>query len=341
MAERTETSELLRLEGLYKQRRFSTALTVAEGIMIDFPDSFQISILYIKILKELKQLKKAKDFTTQLMRRFPYNISLLLEMGSILQALQKYDEALEYYNKILFLDPFNTEASGAIEKISKKDKSTEEPKKDFREFIGKSSFEDEIMEQQEEELELPPHNLALEFHKNKIKLHPEEESKNLLGEDEKQLEPSRKRDKIFISYSHSDEYWLKEVQKHFKTLEHDDNKINVWVDTRIKAGMKWKEEIEKALSETKIAVLLISTDFLVSDFIRNNELPPLLEAAENEGAIILPLILKPSRFINHAKLSQFQAVNDPDKPLNKLSEAEQDEILVKLTNRIEELIKGK
>jgi len=302
-----------------------------------------------------------------LMQRFPDNIELLFEMGSILHALQNDDEALECYNIILFLDPFNSVARKTIEEISKKDKSTEEPIQDFRDFIGKSPFEDEIKKQQmaepnqsspvpDMEVRLndellksigpiksdePPPPPELEFPVDTITKKSEEERKNLMGEDEKKLEPSKKRDKIFISYSHSDEDWLKRVEKHLKTLEHDDIKIDVWVDTRIKAGMNWKEEIEKALSEAKVAVLLISTDFLASDFIRDNELPPLLEAAKNEGTVILPLILKPSRFKKNKKLSQFQAVNDPDKPLNKLSEAEQDEILIKLTDRIEELIKGK
>jgi hypothetical protein len=46
--------------------------------------------------------------------------------------------------------------------------------------------------------------------------------------------------------------------------------------------------------------------------------------------------LKPSRYTRHKELSEFQAVNDPDKPLIKLEDAEQEEILVKLTGMIED-----
>ena len=67
--------------------------------------------------------------------------------------------------------------------------------------------------------------------------------------------------------------------------------------------------------------------------------PPLLKAAENDGATILPLILKPCRYTNHENLSQFQSVNDPKKPLSKLSENDQDEVLVNLADRIAELMK--
>ena len=70
----------------------------------------------------------------------------------------------------------------------------------------------------------------------------------------------------------------------------------------------------------KLAILLISTDFLASDFIDEIELPALLKASENNGATILPLILKPSLFAQHKELAEFQSVNDPKKPLSKLSE---------------------
>jgi internalin A len=144
------------------------------------------------------------------------------------------------------------------------------------------------------------------------------------------------RTKVFISYSHNDREWLTRLQIHLKTLKNEGVYVDVWDDTRIKAGDNWKLEIKMALDEAKITVLLISTEFLASDFIVKNELPPLLKAAKQNGAVILPLILKPSRFTKHKELCEFQAVNDPAKPLIKLAEAEQEEILVKLTGIIED-----
>jgi len=143
------------------------------------------------------------------------------------------------------------------------------------------------------------------------------------------------RSKIFVSYSHKDLCWLQRVRTHLNVLENEGIYVDVWDDTKISAGMKWGEEIQRALSCAKIALLLITTDFLASRFIANNELPPLLQAAEEDGVKIMPLIIKPSRFKNHKKLSQYQALNNPSEPLVNLSEGQQDEILVQLTNSIE------
>jgi hypothetical protein len=146
------------------------------------------------------------------------------------------------------------------------------------------------------------------------------------------------RDQVFVSYSHKDQEWLTRVQTHLKVLKNLGIEMNLWDDTQIKPGMNWKEEIRKALSAAKVAILLVSADFLASDFVSSDELPPLLKAAENDGATILPLILKPCLYKMHPKLGDIQAVNDPIKPLSKLAEYEQDEIFVTLVERVAELI---
>jgi len=82
-------------------------------------------------------------------------------------------------------------------------------------------------------------------------------------------------------------------------------------------------------------VLLNSADFIASELITRNELPPLLSAAKEEGAVILPVIVSPCRFISIPTLSEFQAVNDPTRPLLSMTKLKQEEIFVKLTDLIE------
>jgi hypothetical protein len=142
------------------------------------------------------------------------------------------------------------------------------------------------------------------------------------------------RTKVFISYSHEDEDWLKRLRVHLRPLEREYD-IEIWDDKKIKAGSRWREEIESAVSSARVAVLLISASFLASDFITTDELPPLLDAAEKEGATILPVIISASRFLRTSNLSQFQAVNSPSAPLIDLPKGEQEAILEKVTEAIE------
>ena len=152
-----------------------------------------------------------------------------------------------------------------------------------------------------------------------------------------EIQEKNKREKVFISYSHLDKQYLTDIQRHFKPFK---SQIDFWDDSRIQPGQKWKEEIKKAILETKVAILLVSTDFLGSDFISTDELPPLLEAAEKEGAVILIVILKPCLFEEFDELNQFQAMNPPHKPISKMDENEKEELFVNLVRQTRKILNG-
>jgi hypothetical protein len=143
-----------------------------------------------------------------------------------------------------------------------------------------------------------------------------------------------RRTQVFISYSHHDAEWLERLQVHLRPLVREST-IEVWNDKLIKPGASWAAEIQSALEKSKVAILLISADFLASDFIASNELPPLLQAAEEEGAIIIPVIVSPSSFLRMEKLARFQTVNDPSKPLVNMTIGEQEAVFVKLAELVE------
>jgi len=147
------------------------------------------------------------------------------------------------------------------------------------------------------------------------------------------------RTHIFISYSHKDKRWLERLKVHLKPLTQQKNVV-LWDDTLIKPGAKWREEIKKGLTSTKVAILLVSADFLASDFITTRELPSLLAAAESEGAVILPVIVSPCRFKETESLSQFQAVNLPSQPLSAMTRDRQEAIFVKLAEAVEDTFKS-
>jgi hypothetical protein len=149
---------------------------------------------------------------------------------------------------------------------------------------------------------------------------------------------SDKKLNVFVSYSHRDKAWLERVQVHLKPPARD-GKLDLWDDTRIKTGARWREEIKAALARADVAVLLISADFFASDFIANKELPQLLEAARSErGLVIAGLHINYSRFDRDEILSEYQTVNTPNEPIEDLSRAQQEKIFDALARSIEELL---
>jgi hypothetical protein len=150
-------------------------------------------------------------------------------------------------------------------------------------------------------------------------------------------EENRQRKRVFISYSHEDEDHLKRLHVHLTPYERE-GLFEVWDNKKIEPGAKWQEEMTKALESTKVAVLLVSGDFLASDFIYKNELPPLLEAANKRGARILSVILSHCDFDN-SLLAQFRPLNNPDRPLTAMNKNEKEKIWKEVAGYVKEFVR--
>lgn len=137
-------------------------------------------------------------------------------------------------------------------------------------------------------------------------------------------EHTRKR--IFVSYSHKDAKWLERLQVHLTPIERE-GIIDLWDDTKIASGAEWKQEIQAAIESATVAVLLVSADFLASEFIFEYELPQILLRAEAGGTTILPIIIAPCLFTGSG-LDVYQAMNSLHKPLVAMGTAEQEQTLV-------------
>ncbi|MCK4794721.1 MAG: toll/interleukin-1 receptor domain-containing protein [Desulfobacteraceae bacterium] len=141
---------------------------------------------------------------------------------------------------------------------------------------------------------------------------------------------------LFISYSHEDEKWLLELKKFLKPLEEDD-RIRIWDDRELKAGDDWQDKIKKALSSARAAVLLISQNFLNSDFIVKHELPALLDSAKDKGLKILWIAVSSST-VDDTAISKYQAVlKEP--PLDILRPAERKKAFVRIYKEIKKVVK--
>ena len=168
-----------------------------------------------------------------------------------------------------------------------------------------------------------------------ITLLKKEENKNMEKTNEKKK--MVEKHSIFISYSHADEVWLKKLLTHLKSLKKYYG-IEEWEDKHLRTSDKWEEEITKALNKATFAILLVSADFLASDFIDNNELQPLLKNTENKGTKIMPLIVSPCATFVECGLSVYQAANDPKRTLIEMNEGEVQRTLAKLVEDIKSFI---
>jgi GTPase SAR1 family protein len=144
----------------------------------------------------------------------------------------------------------------------------------------------------------------------------------------------RTRNLVFISYSHKDKKWFDDLKIHLEPLIREQN-LQLWDDTKIKPSDIWRDEIAAALASAKVALLLVSSNFLASDYISKNELPPLLEAAEAGGVTILWVPLRSSNYKETA-IEKYHAAYSPEKPLNTIAAARRDKAWVKVCETIKE-----
>jgi hypothetical protein len=143
------------------------------------------------------------------------------------------------------------------------------------------------------------------------------------------------KNKIFISYSHEDEDWKKALEKFLKPYVRSAS-VTAWSDKQIGPGSKWFDEIKGALAESSIVLMLVTPNFLASDFINEHELGPALEQAETGGLKILWVPVRFSAYTETA-LQKYQAVIPPDKPLAEMKGSERDKAWLRICEEIKKV----
>ncbi|HEU5376024.1 MAG TPA: toll/interleukin-1 receptor domain-containing protein [Ktedonobacteraceae bacterium] len=133
------------------------------------------------------------------------------------------------------------------------------------------------------------------------------------------------RTQVFIGYSDKDKNFLVALRPFLHFLENE-GLIKLWSVDSIDSGANWKEETEQAIQKARVAILLISTYFMVSEIIINDILPPLLKVAETEGLSVIPVILRHCEFNNHKSLGLYKPVNSPSEPASIMKVAQREKL---------------
>jgi hypothetical protein len=123
---------------------------------------------------------------------------------------------------------------------------------------------------------------------------------------------------VFISYSHKDEGTKEKLDVALSALKRSE-KILTWNDRKITPGTEWDEKIKSELSNADIILLLISADFLASDYIWNIEIKKAIERHENKEAVVIPIFCRSCDFTD-MPFANIQGLPNDAKPLNSFDD---------------------
>ena len=130
-----------------------------------------------------------------------------------------------------------------------------------------------------------------------------------------------KNKSVFVSYSHKDERYRQKMNVAFAQLRRS-KRITIWHDRKILPGQEWDIEIGEMLETADIILLLVSPDFLASDYAYSREMQRALERHKSGSAKVVPIILRPCDW-QDSPLGVLQALPSEGRPVSSWSNRDQ------------------
>jgi hypothetical protein len=140
--------------------------------------------------------------------------------------------------------------------------------------------------------------------------------------------------KIFYSYAHKDEDLRNELEKHLTILKREQY-IENWHDRRLRFGTDFSQKINDEIKQADIVLLLVSPDFISSDYCYNIEMKFALKQHQQHGARVIPIIIRPTDWQN-APFGPLLALPKDGKPVTTWQN--QDQAWVNVTQGIRKVI---
>jgi TIR domain len=140
---------------------------------------------------------------------------------------------------------------------------------------------------------------------------------------------------VFYSYAHEDEAFRNTLEKHLSLL-HRQGLISAWHDRHILPGTDWPHAINEHLESASVILLLISADFLASDYCYGLEMQRALERHQANEARVIPILLRPVDW-NNAPFAHHQALPADAKPITRRIPAAFTDVAAGIRRVIEDL----
>lgn len=148
------------------------------------------------------------------------------------------------------------------------------------------------------------------------------------------------RTTLFVSCCQADETWRDRLIKHLDLLS-DERGYDVWDDRRVAAGDDRTAVLEQAIERARVALLLVSADYLTTPFVRGTEVPRLLAAAGARGLRIVPVIVHPCAWRHVGWLARLEVRPAGGRPLSaRATEGEIEGALAAIAEEIDDALRG-
>ena len=125
----------------------------------------------------------------------------------------------------------------------------------------------------------------------------------------------RQEIKLFYCYARKDKNLRDELEKHLAGLKRRYHLTN-WHDREILPGEKWEQAIDKHLNSAHLILLLISPDFMASDYCYSKEMHRALEWHREGTCRVVPILLRPSDW-KEAPFSSLQLLPTDARPITR------------------------
>lgn len=164
----------------------------------------------------------------------------------------------------------------------------------------------------------------------------QQDSKSIAKTEETPTRLSQPSIKLFISYAHRDEDFRLELNDHLSNMQRQ-GLIAAWHDRQIAPGQEWADQIDLALNEARIILLLISARFMASDYCYAKEMTRAIERHDAGEAVVIPIILSACDW-QGAPFSRLQALPKDARPIKNWND--RDEAWLDVAQGLRRVIEG-